>query len=249
MEYELKVKLLKDFKNILDKHSIEFFPTGGTFLGLYRDGKILPWDADMDFGVWHTDFDKLVKTTKDFEKLGYKVHFAEGRYQHCSICLKEDFGYYENRPKYETVNGDKIPFHAGVSFWVKDKDHAIQLRFFDNNLFDRLFGRFKERIKNKYLLKIFIFLRRFYNAFILHIKKLYVYPVEWFDDLDTINAHGIDITIMSNPEKYCEMMYGPYWKEPVKEWDKKKHLKVTRFLMRYNIKDTNVKDLWIKRGE
>ena len=72
MEYDTKVKLLKDFKEILDKYNIEFFPTGGTLLGIFRDGHILPWDPDMDFGVWYEDYDKLVKTKSDFEKLGYK---------------------------------------------------------------------------------------------------------------------------------------------------------------------------------
>jgi len=249
MDEKKKVELFKSIKKVMDENNIEFFPTGGTLLGLLRDKKILPWDADLDFGMWYIDYDKLVALKSEFEKLGYNVFYAKGKYQHYSICYPEDFEYYTDREKYELTHGTDVPFHGSFSFWTKDVDHAIQLRFFDNNLFDRLFGKIGNRIQNIHLLKCYNFLRRFYCALILYTKKLYVYPLSWFKKLDTLKAYGLDIKILSEPVKYCELMYGPNWRTPEKGWNREKHLKNTQFLIKYNIKDKKNRDLWLRRGE
>ena len=63
------------------------------------------------------------------------------------------------------------------------------------------------------------------------------------------HVHGIDIQMLNNPEQYCVLMYGPNWRNPEKEWDKAKHLKVTKFFIRYNPRDKELRNLWLKRGE
>jgi len=243
MKNDKKIQLLKDVKEVLDRNNITFFPTGGTLLGFIREQRIMPWDADMDFGIWHTDYDKLFNIRKEFEELGYKTFFAKGKYQHCSICHPEGYAHYTDPEKYD------VPFHAGFSFWAEDRDKAIQLRFFDNNLFDRLFGEARKKIKCKTSIKIYNFFRRSYCAFVLYFHKIYVYPLPWFEKLDTIQIYDMDIKIISNSGKYLEMMYGDNWRTPDKVWTKKKHLDNTRFLIRYKIKEKDVKDMWIKRWE
>lgn len=51
MNNKLAIKDLKLIKRILDKLKVPFFLNFGTLLGIYRDGKILPDDKDIDIGI------------------------------------------------------------------------------------------------------------------------------------------------------------------------------------------------------
>jgi len=229
MEMERKVKMLADVKKVLDKNNIEFFPIYGTLLGFVRDKQIIPWDVDIDLGAWHHDYKKVLALRKDFNKLGYDMGDSGllGDYCHLSIFYKKEGPY---------------AFHAGISFWVKDNDKAVNLKFYDNNLFFRKFGRFKGS-------KFYNFFAPIYRSFVLYINKQEVLPYSWFEEMKTVNVHDMDFKIPSESEEYISRMYGENWKTPEKKWSKKKHLKYNSFRTRYKIQDQKVKDLWIKRED
>ena len=47
----LSLKLLED-------NSVNYWLCHGTLLGIIRDGKLIEWDHDIDFAVWHNEIDK-----------------------------------------------------------------------------------------------------------------------------------------------------------------------------------------------
>ena len=51
MEVEIGVNNLRIVKEILDESGIDYWLDHGTLLGAFRDGKIIEWDRDIDFGV------------------------------------------------------------------------------------------------------------------------------------------------------------------------------------------------------
>ena len=63
---------LVDVHDILEKIGVPFFLAFGTLLGLHRDGKLLPYDKDLDIGVpWDVPRKSLLLKLKAF---GYTYH-------------------------------------------------------------------------------------------------------------------------------------------------------------------------------
>ena len=50
---------LAEVDRICKKHSIRYFVTGGTAVGAYFWGKILPWDDDVDVGMMRPDYERF----------------------------------------------------------------------------------------------------------------------------------------------------------------------------------------------
>ena len=163
------------------------------------------------------------------QKMGYGMSDSGliGKYCHLGIFYKE-YG--------------RSDFHAGFSFWAKDKDNAIELKFYDNNLFYRKFGKYQKT-------KIYQLLAPIYRAIVLYINKQKVLPYSWFENMKTITVYGLDFKILSDYEQYLLMTYGKNWREPEKGWSVKKWKYYDKLLMRYTIQDKKLRDLWIKRED
>lgn len=63
---------LLDVKDAFDKYKLDFWLIQGTFLGLYRDGDIIPYDNDVDLAIRSEDFGKLLETRATLEELGFR---------------------------------------------------------------------------------------------------------------------------------------------------------------------------------
>lgn len=74
MEEELAVSVLKQVKETLDKHDIEFWLITGTLLGAVRDGKFIPWDWDIDLATWYRNLPKIVSAVKELRSKGFAVY-------------------------------------------------------------------------------------------------------------------------------------------------------------------------------
>ena len=46
------ISLLWQVKEVLDTHNIELWLECGALLGAVRNGKIIPWQDDIDLGAW-----------------------------------------------------------------------------------------------------------------------------------------------------------------------------------------------------
>lgn len=70
---ELMFEEFKDLKGILDSLDIPFFLLGGVLLGLYRDGKILEQDDDIDVGIMEEYLPKYEYIINNLRYMGYAV--------------------------------------------------------------------------------------------------------------------------------------------------------------------------------
>lgn len=57
--------------NILKENDIPYFAICGTLLGAIRDKEIIPWDDDIDIGIFEGDMDKF--NNIDFDYYGYEM--------------------------------------------------------------------------------------------------------------------------------------------------------------------------------
>lgn len=67
----------------LDKHGIRYCLDGGTLLGIAREGRILPWDDDLDLFIAGEDAEKLSKCHFALFRKGIRVSKDN---------VREDFG-------------------------------------------------------------------------------------------------------------------------------------------------------------
>lgn len=66
-------KNLVDIKRILDKARIDFWLYFGTFLGVYRDKGLIPYDSDVDLAVCAEDLVRLTYCLDEFKEEGFKL--------------------------------------------------------------------------------------------------------------------------------------------------------------------------------
>ena len=102
---------LKDFSEVCKKHNIRYWAAGVTLLGQVRHGGIIPWDDDMDLGIYPGDESLLEKEVvrKDLEELGYDVIPVYFGYR---ICPKEtpSFGRVIKENEAKDVSNRKYPW-------------------------------------------------------------------------------------------------------------------------------------------
>jgi lipopolysaccharide cholinephosphotransferase len=48
-------QMMKDINELFEKFEITFWPIAGTLLGAVRNGGLIPWDVDMDIGIFEYD--------------------------------------------------------------------------------------------------------------------------------------------------------------------------------------------------
>ena len=55
------LKMLHEFDRICKKYNIQYFAFAGTLLGAVRHHGYIPWDDDLDLGIFREDYEKLEK--------------------------------------------------------------------------------------------------------------------------------------------------------------------------------------------
>jgi LicD family protein len=56
---------------LLERHQIVHWLEFGSLLGAVRDGHLIPWDADVDFGIYAADVDRVLSLRPEIERAGY----------------------------------------------------------------------------------------------------------------------------------------------------------------------------------
>ena len=84
------VEILKEIDRICRANNIQYYLYGGTLLGAVRNGKIIPWDDDMDIVMYREDYDRFLEVCKTqlnelysvqtcFNDPGYPLLFSKVR--------------------------------------------------------------------------------------------------------------------------------------------------------------------------
>ncbi|MCD6390775.1 MAG: LicD family protein [Dehalococcoidia bacterium] len=98
---ERDIYLLREVVRILDELGITFWLDQGALLGIFRDGRFIPWDADIDLSVWDEDVRKveplLRKRLSSLEKARVDSFFYVFRvysappHQHLPVSIHRHF--------------------------------------------------------------------------------------------------------------------------------------------------------------
>jgi len=121
--------LLDELKQIVDRLGITFWLHGGSLIGALRHNGFIPWDDDVDVGMFREDFDKLVE---------YLRHDSE----------------FKIRAAYH----DDLNFSIGYQFKTKDDGFCcfIDIFLFDYfphnpSVFDELFSKQRKMMVDDFI--------------------------------------------------------------------------------------------------
>lgn len=62
---------LKEIAKVLNELNVTYWLEWGTLLGAVRNGKIIPWDYDIDIGILVEDIDKIISFNSELNKRGW----------------------------------------------------------------------------------------------------------------------------------------------------------------------------------
>lgn len=62
----MQLDILKELVRVCDKHDFHFYIMNGTCLGAIRHKGFIPWDDDIDVGMYAEEFDKLIQCSDEF---------------------------------------------------------------------------------------------------------------------------------------------------------------------------------------
>jgi phosphorylcholine metabolism protein LicD len=54
------ITMMQKIDKILTDHNIKYFVEGGSLLGAVRHNGLIPWDDDIDLGIFDKDFEKII---------------------------------------------------------------------------------------------------------------------------------------------------------------------------------------------
>lgn len=221
------IYLLYQIKEALDEEEIEFWLECGTLLGAVRDGKIITWEHDLDFGVFREKFpyNLQVLIAKKLSDKGFKVVINKN-YLHISIGIDErmwaDINYYH------ITNEKAIVPHT------KPKNTIGKLLIIIYNVFVDPYEH--KKFKKKYVIfirNIFILISRMLPTLLRkHIAKIifkvyekigskdvwWIVPSYYLTNLSLINFYGKEFKVPNKVDDYLAYRYGKSWKVPQKYW-------------------------------
>ncbi len=121
MNKEEKVaKGMEEIAAILNRHSLQWYLSCGALLGIYRDGKTIPWDKDVDIELKAESFFPVIdKVAKDLKKADFRVitRYRDGDAR--LVCIKYKFWFVLR------------PFKLEGNYRIMGKDRKIPPEFFD----------------------------------------------------------------------------------------------------------------------
>lgn len=234
------VEILREVKSILDKKKIQYWLDSGTLLGAIRDKKLIPWDNDIDIGLWHRDLLQVYEVIKEIK------HF------NCEIIYKygpmSEFGEIKNS-KIGSLRGiviKKNNIDLCIEPYVLIKNEAKRTFLLEKrNIFTIYSGKliniisksYQQNLKNNYSFKKKLLLlvlnliplkcvEIFKNILLYFYKKGRVsieyipagIPAQFFRKFSKIRFYDMEFNIPKNYEKYLSFRYGDNWRIPKKKW-------------------------------
>jgi len=231
MNEGMAVKNLKDIKKVFDKFDVNYWLDLGTLLGAVRDGKIIPWDNDIDIGVREASWERILPLVSEFRKRGFYVE-VENWKLHKSFIYRYIVlfraGWFMGIYPYRLLNGkNAVRPDIRESFLTRSLIMLYDLLFLNQahvtsknesllKVADNVVTLTPTRLR-KPLSKVIFFMIRILKRTALEYF-LVVIPKHHFEKLDTIEFYGTKFSVPSDVENYLECRYGKDWRIPKQEW-------------------------------
>ena len=124
---EILLEMTKIIQKICEENDINYFMIGGTFIGAVRHKGFIPWDDDVDLGMFRNDYEKFIEVCKSKLPQNYELfHYSTNLnvVEHFAKVINKDYIVEELRGE----NGNTIlKKYDEVSKMYKDEEYSENL--------------------------------------------------------------------------------------------------------------------------
>jgi len=216
------LSLLNDF---FSRHQVDFWLEAGTALAAFRDGKVFPWEHDIDIAIWRETMPEPESFIEFFEEHGYQVVF------------QRDYPYIDNIVQLKIKKGfeDKL-FDIDIYLYSRQDGHAY-MRWIHKPE-GRLGGLKKYLLtvmkclinpKSRKWKTLSMFFPKgvvraaffsFLSSHIKHSRCIYHrFPEEYFLNHSKIEFYGVEVNLPADTDGFLAHRYGSNWRTPDSEFN------------------------------
>ena len=214
---ETSLALLKFF---FEKQKVQFWLEAGTALSAEREGRVFPWEHDIDVAIWRDELPDPRRFEQYFSGQGYKVIFQKCYpYIDNIIQLKVIKGFEEKLFDIDIYLYARYQGNAYMR-WIHKPEGSLAalklrtlsvLKYLVNPTTDK-WKRISRFLPSSLSRAMFFWFLRFY---VNHSTCIYHrFPEKYFLELKEIEFHGNKVKIPSDTDSYLQHRYGPNWKTP-----------------------------------
>lgn len=80
--WSIQLAIVKQLFAVCKKYNLKIWAGSGTLIGAVRDGGYIPWDDDIDLGMFRDDYDKLVRVAPDEFKSPFYFQSANTEFKY-----------------------------------------------------------------------------------------------------------------------------------------------------------------------
>lgn len=219
---------LRRAKTILDNAGITFWLDCGTLLGAVRDGKFIPWDHDIDLGMWSDMRPLRDACVSKFKADGWKICAHTASSIKVRLCGEPPAGL--DMYCYDYSEQDHRAILTSLSLSGKLLNYWLLVLSDPQNCEANLeAASIVKGICKIALIKasrvLGSFLRRHLSVYLSALykkveykKPCWIIPAHHFLELSTIGFYGMEFRIPAEAEEYLTYRYGKDWHIPRSDW-------------------------------
>jgi len=155
-----QLNLMKELHKFLSAKEIHYYMIAGSALGAIRHGGFIPWDDDIDIGMFRKEYEKFLSVCDEFDSQYEIVNYRKS--SHCDFGLTRI--YFENtRIDDESIEKTKLDKRLYLDIFPLDKVPED----------DELRGSFEKEINKKKKQLSYMYPRNYGNSAVaMLIKKM-----------------------------------------------------------------------------
>jgi len=123
-----QLEILDVVATICDTHGLTYWLDGGTLLGAIRHKGFIPWDDDIDIGMFREDYEKLLEILPSElpPSMVVQTRRSDGSYKLAYAKVRDRFSRIEDRYRYNGIFIDIFPFdRMPGSPWIQKVQRAL----------------------------------------------------------------------------------------------------------------------------
>lgn len=241
MQEEL-IRMIDDVDRLFGEHGIRYTLLGGSVLGVVRHGGFIPWDDDMDIGIFRKDFGRAESLLAQMKQYLYECsenHIVPDAPVGKFHLVNEKYPI-DNSPTIDVFPLDAVPDNPQE--WKKLRVLANIHHITVRRRAPKNHGRLVKIIFSVFLAVTPKKLLRLLNRWSLkkmlaydgqgchHTGNIYgaytereYFPTEIYAETVRMNFEGLSLPVPKEYDRYLSQLYGDYMKLPPEEQRVPKH--------------------------